>query len=128
MSSRCLWWDQAGVGTRAFQFNFCVANVFVRTLFLASVRQSFQFKLFGCNRLRHLDRTIDVASEIWNHSVALKNRYYKMFGKGLPKSRLQPHLAKLRRTPIPALEVGRLSKHSSHHCPALPRLGGVLQR
>src|SRR5580700_10099551 len=27
---------------------------------LASVRQSFQFKLFGCKRLRHLHRTIDV--------------------------------------------------------------------
>jgi putative transposase len=62
------------------------------------VRQSFQFKVFGSKRLRHLDRTIDVASEIWNHSVALKNRYYKLYGKGLPKSRLQAHLAKLRRT------------------------------
>jgi putative transposase len=65
---------------------------------LFSVRQSFQFKMFGSKRLKHLDRTIDVASEIWNQSVALKNRYYKMFGKGLPKSRLQAHLAKLRRT------------------------------
>jgi hypothetical protein len=24
--------------------------------------------------------------KIWNHSVALKNRYYKLFGKGLPKA------------------------------------------
>jgi putative transposase len=60
------------------------------------VRQSFQFKLFGCKRLGHLHRTIDVSSEIWNHSVALKNRYYKLFGKGLPKAKLQAHLAKLR--------------------------------
>ena len=37
-----------------------------------------------------------MASEIWNHSVALKNRYYKMFGQGLPKWKLQAHLAKLR--------------------------------
>jgi hypothetical protein len=42
------------------------------------VRQSFQFKLFGCKRLRHLHRAIDVSAEIWNHSVALKNRYYKL--------------------------------------------------
>jgi hypothetical protein len=54
---------------------------------LLIVRQSFQFKMFGSKRLKHLDRTIDVASEIWNHSVALKNRYFKIFGKGLPKSR-----------------------------------------
>jgi putative transposase len=60
------------------------------------VRQSFQFKLFGCKRLRHLHRTIDVSAEIWNHAVALKNRYYKLFAKGLPKARLQAHLAKLR--------------------------------
>ena len=60
------------------------------------MRQSFQFKLFRSKRLRHLDRTIDVASEIWNHSVALKNRYYKLYGKGLPKLKLQTHLAKLR--------------------------------
>jgi hypothetical protein len=44
----------------------------------APVRQSFQFKLFGSKRLRHLHRAIDVSAEIWNHSVALKNRYYKL--------------------------------------------------
>jgi hypothetical protein len=50
--------------------------VFVGTLLLASVRQSFQFKLFGCKRLRHLHRAIDVAAEIWNHSIALHRRYF----------------------------------------------------
>jgi putative transposase len=65
------------------------------------VRQSFQFKLFGCKRLKHLHRTIDISSEIWNHSVALKKRYYQMFGKGLPKAKLQAHLAKLRNRRFP---------------------------
>jgi putative transposase len=60
------------------------------------VRQSFQFKLFGSKRLKRLHRTIDVSAEIWNHSVALKNRYFRLFGKGLPKAKLQAHLAKLR--------------------------------
>jgi putative transposase len=60
------------------------------------LRQSSQFKLFRCKRLKDLHRTIDVAWEIWNHAVALKNRYYKLFGKGLPKARLQAHLARLR--------------------------------
>jgi putative transposase len=60
------------------------------------VRQTFQFKLFGCKRLRHLDRTINVAAEIWNHAVALHRRYYRLFKKTLPKARLQAHLAKLR--------------------------------
>src|SRR4029077_10660481 len=75
---------------------FCLANVFVRTLLLASVRQSFQFKFFGGKRLRHLHRTIDVAAEIWNHAVALHRRYYRLFEKTLPKARFQAHLAKLR--------------------------------
>jgi putative transposase len=60
------------------------------------VRQSFQFKLFRCKRLKHLHRTIDVSADIWNHSVALHRRYYRLFRKTLPKAKLQAHLAKLR--------------------------------
>jgi putative transposase len=65
------------------------------------MRQAFQFKLFECKRLKHLHSTIDVASEIWNHSVALKNRYYKLFGKGLTEGKLKAHLAKLRNRRFP---------------------------
>ena len=46
------------------------------------MRQSFRFKCFGGKKLKHLHAVIDVAAEIWNHAVALKNRYYKLFGKG----------------------------------------------
>ena len=60
------------------------------------MRQSFQFKLFGCKRLKHLHRTIDASAEIWNHAVALHRRYYRLFKKTLPKAKLQRHLAKLR--------------------------------
>jgi putative transposase len=60
------------------------------------VRQSFQYKLFACKRLKHLHRTIDVSAEIWNHSVALHRRYYRLFKKTLPKAKLQAHLAKMR--------------------------------
>jgi putative transposase len=60
------------------------------------VRKSFQFKLFGCKRLRHLQCTIDVAAEIWNYAIALHRRYYRLLKKTLPKARLQAHLAKLR--------------------------------
>jgi len=65
------------------------------------VRQTFQFKLFWCKRLRHLYRTINVAAEIWNHAVALHRRYYRLFKKTLPKARLQAHLAKLRNRKMP---------------------------
>lgn len=65
------------------------------------MRQCFRFKVFRCKRLKHLRGVIDVASEIWNHAVALKNRYYKRFGKGLSEGKLKAHLAKLRRTRFP---------------------------
>ncbi|MBV8899682.1 MAG: hypothetical protein JOY92_06170 [Verrucomicrobia bacterium] len=51
--------------------------------------------------MKHLHGVIDVAAEIWNHAVVLKNRYYKLFGKRLPEGKLKAHLAKLRRQPIP---------------------------
>jgi putative transposase len=60
------------------------------------VRQSFQFKLFGCKQLKHLHATIDVSAQIWNHAVALHRRYYKLFSKTLPEAKLKAHLAKLR--------------------------------
>jgi putative transposase len=60
------------------------------------LRQSFKFKFFGCRQLKHLHATIDVSAQIWNHAVALHRRYYKLFGKTLPKAKLRSHIAKLR--------------------------------
>jgi putative transposase len=62
------------------------------------VRQAFQFKLYQHKRNRHLHKAIDIAASAWNHAVALKNRYYRRYKKGLTKAHLQSHLAKLRRT------------------------------
>ncbi len=39
-----------------------------------------------------------MSAEIWNHAVALHRRYYKVFKKSLPESKLKSHLAKLRNT------------------------------
>jgi putative transposase len=66
-----------------------------------TVRQAFRFKFFGSKRLKRLHAVIDMAAEVWNHAVALKNRYYRLFGRTLPKAKLQAHLAKLRRTRFP---------------------------
>jgi putative transposase len=62
------------------------------------MRQAFQFKLYDHKRNRYLHKVIDVAASAWNHAVALKNRYYRRYKKGLAKARLQSHLAKLRHT------------------------------
>lgn len=62
------------------------------------VRQAFKFQLMRSKRTKHLGRTIDVAAHIWNYSIAIHRRYYKIFGKSLKQNQLQKHLAKLRRT------------------------------
>ena len=58
------------------------------------MRQAFRFKLYQHKRNRHLHQVIDVAASAWNHAVAL----HRLFGKTLPKAKLQSHLAKLRQT------------------------------
>ena len=45
------------------------------------VRMTYQYKLYDHKQNRHLDRTIDIAAEIWNHCIALHRRYYRIFGK-----------------------------------------------
>ncbi len=59
--------------------------------------KTYQFKLYHHKRNKHLHRTINAASNIYNHCIALHKRYYRMFGKHLHKNRLQKHIAKLRR-------------------------------
>ena len=41
---------------------------------------------------------IDIAGIIWNHSLALSKRYYRLYGKGISFNRLMSHIAKLRRS------------------------------
>ena len=65
---------------------------------MKEVRQAFRFQLIRSKRIKHLDRTINVAAQIWNKAIALHRRYYKLFKKSLKQSQLQRHLAKLRRT------------------------------
>ena len=42
---------------------------------------------------------IDISGIIWNHSIALHKRYYRLTGKGLNLYVLQKHLAKLKKRP-----------------------------
>ena len=58
--------------------------------------KTYKFKLYQHKRNRHLHRTINAASSIYNQCIALHKRYYRMFGKYLDKYRLQKHIAKLR--------------------------------
>jgi putative transposase len=41
---------------------------------------------------------IDVAGSIWNHTIALQRRYYRLTRKYIAQSGMQRHLLKLRRS------------------------------
>ena len=60
------------------------------------MRKSFQFKLFN-NRRKHkkLNDELYVFCTIYNHSLALIKRHYKLFGKNPGKYNLQKHLKRL---------------------------------
>jgi putative transposase len=70
--------------------------------------KTYKFKLYSAKRNKKLHRQINAAALAWNHCVALTRRYYKSFGKSLPKFKLQKHLTKLKtRTPYAYLtEIG----------------------
>lgn len=58
--------------------------------------KTYSFKLYQHKRNRHLKRTINAASNIYNHCIALHKRYYRLFGKHLNKNKLMKHIARLR--------------------------------
>ena len=59
--------------------------------------KTLKFKLYQSKRNRHLKRSINAAGVIYNHSIALHKRYYRMWGKHLNCAKLQSHIAKLRK-------------------------------
>ena len=61
------------------------------------LRMTFKYKLYNSKQNRHLDHSVDIAAEIWNHCIALHRRYYRMYGKSLSANRLKVFLAKLKK-------------------------------
>lgn len=55
------------------------------------------YKLYHTKRTRHLDDLLGIAHDIYNHSIALHKRYYRLTGKTLKKNRLQKHIARLKK-------------------------------
>jgi len=47
---------------------------------------------------RKLNQLCNSAASIWNHTVLLHRRYYKLFGKSVPKKRMRQQIAKLRKS------------------------------
>ena len=61
--------------------------------------RTYKFKLYQSKKNKHLHQQIDISGIIWNHSIALHRRYYKLTGKSLNMYDLQKHLAKLKKLP-----------------------------
>ena len=61
--------------------------------------KTYKFKLYQSKKNRLLHQQIDISGIIWNHSIALHRRYYKLTGKSLNMYDLQKHLAKLKKMP-----------------------------
>jgi putative transposase len=59
--------------------------------------KTLKFKLYSHKRNRYLKRTINAGGVIYNHCIALHQRYYRSFAKHLNCAKLQAHIAKLRK-------------------------------
>ena len=74
-----------------------VDRFIVSTNDIILLMKTYQFKLYQHKRNKHLHFSINAASNIYNHCIALHKRYYRLFGKNLNKNKLQKHIAKQRR-------------------------------
>ena len=61
--------------------------------------RTYKFKLYRSKKNKALHQQIDISGIIWNHSIALHRRYYKLTGKSLNMYVLQKHPAKLKKLP-----------------------------
>lgn len=68
--------------------------------------KALKFKLYEHKRNRYLKRSINAAGVIYNHAIALHRRYYRMFKKHLSCTKLQAHIAKLRKQNLFWQQVG----------------------
>jgi putative transposase len=59
--------------------------------------KTFKYKLYQSKKNKFLDEQTRISGNIYNHCIALKKRYYKMYHKTLNKYKLQKHLTKLKR-------------------------------
>lgn len=55
---------------------------------------SYKYKLYKTKRTKYLDKMLREACFIWNHALALQKRYYRMFGKYIPKFAMFKHFSK----------------------------------
>ena len=60
--------------------------------------RTYKFKLYNSDKNRYLSKQINVAASVWNHTVALQRRYYRMYGKYASVAKIQKHYTQLKKT------------------------------
>ena len=55
---------------------------------------SYKYKLYKAKKTKHLLNMKREACFVWNHALNLQKRYYAIYGKYIPLSRLKHHFAK----------------------------------
>lgn len=60
--------------------------------------KTYKYKLYRGKKNKHLSHAVDLASEVWNYSVAMYRRYYKLYGRSLSANRLKTHITRLKKT------------------------------
>lgn len=60
---------------------------------------AYKYKVYSQNRnhQKRLGELLRTAAWIYNHSIALMKRYYRLYHKTLPKAKLQSHIAKMKK-------------------------------
>ena len=56
-----------------------------------------KYKLYRSKKNKEIDSLITTAGYIWNHALALQKRYYSLYGSYISSTRMQSHIAKLRK-------------------------------
>ncbi|MHB8327872.1 MAG: RNA-guided endonuclease InsQ/TnpB family protein [bacterium] len=59
--------------------------------------KTYKYKLYKTKRLKYIHRLINISADIYNHSIALHKRYYRLYHKSLNKFVLQKHITKLKK-------------------------------
>ena len=61
--------------------------------------KTYKFKLYRSKKNRHLHQQINISGLIYNHCIALHQRYYRLFGASLNAYALMKHITKLKKLP-----------------------------
>ncbi|MCD8207540.1 MAG: transposase [Bacteroidales bacterium] len=74
---------------------------------------AFKYKVYNVGRCKRkkLDGLLYLAAEIYNHAVALKRRYWRLYKRNPKKSEMQAHIAKMKRRCYP--EWGKMDSQAT---------------